>query len=217
MKLSPRPVQMVSQQDTCVGSFGFAKATMHRQSDSIKSASNLGTPTPTARRKRHSSEFQAESDSAQSSQDIPSEHDRSKQGVHFSSKSCEWSTPDEFFRMLDAEFRFDLDVCATPLNAKCRRFFSREQDGLSQAWNGTCWCNPPYGREIKFWIEKACRDAQDGCCTVVCLIPARTDTKWWHEFVSQASEVRFVRGRLKFGGHRNSAPFPSAVVVFRAS
>lgn len=136
--------------------------------------------------------------------------------VHFLSQTCEWATPQDFFDALNIEFGFELDVCATPSNAKCERYFTKEDDGLVQQWAGICWCNPPYGREIKFWVEKAMLSAQEGVATVVCLVPARTDTNWWHDYVTQASEVRFVKGRLKFGGHRNSAPFPSAVVVFRA-
>ncbi len=138
-----------------------------------------------------------------------------KSRVHFSSESCEWATPIKFFEFLDAEFGFELDVCATPENAKCPSFYTKREDGLAQPWKGTCWCNPPYGREIIHWLEKAMKTAQAGLGTVVCLVPARTDTKWWHDYVGQASEVRFVKGRLKFGGHANSAPFPSAVVVFR--
>lgn len=136
--------------------------------------------------------------------------------VHFRSESCEWATPQEFFDALDNEFDFDLDVCATATNAKCENYFTRKHDGLVQPWSGTCWCNPPYGREIKFWIQKAMQTAQEGKATVVCLVPSRTDTNWWHDYVSHADEVRFVKGRLRFGGHSNSAPFPSAVLVFRA-
>ena len=134
--------------------------------------------------------------------------------VHFSSASCEWSTPDEFFDSLDAEHRFDLDVCATVENAKTPRFFSKEDDGLSQDWAPwSCWMNPPYGREIVQWMRKAYSESLKGA-TVVCLVPARTDTKWWHAYATRG-EITFVRGRLKFGGSKNSAPFPSAVVVFR--
>lgn len=130
----------------------------------------------------------------------------------FSSKTCEWETPQDFFDGLNAEFRFDLDVCATPENAKCSRYFTREIDGLKQNWDGICWMNPPYGREIGQWVKKAYESAQNGA-TVVCLLPARTDTAWWHEYCMKG-KVRFIRGRLKFGGAQNSAPFPSAVVVF---
>lgn len=142
---------------------------------------------------------------------------RKKRSIHFRSDSYEWSTPDELYKALHEEFAFELDVCASLENAKCERFFTRKQDGLTQAWRGRCWCNPPYGRDIGRWVEKAFTTAREGEGDVVCLIPARTDTSWWHGFVSHASEVRFLRGRLKFGGHENSAPFPSAVVVFLRS
>lgn len=128
----------------------------------------------------------------------------------FSSESCEWETPIEFFRALDAEFHFDLDVCATPQNAKCRNFFTVKDDGLSQKWDGMCWCNPPYGRKIGTWVRKAAES--NG--TVVMLLPARTDTSWFHDYIYGKAEIRFVRGRLKFGGSKNGAPFPSMVIVF---
>ncbi len=134
--------------------------------------------------------------------------------VHFSSKTDLWATPQYFFDALNAEFSFTLDVCALPENAKCERYFTPEEDGLNQRWQGICWMNPPYGREIGRWVRKAFESAQGGA-TVVCLLPARTDTAWWHTWVMKAEEVRFVRGRLKFGDSKNSAPFPSAVVVFR--
>lgn len=134
--------------------------------------------------------------------------------VHFSSKTCLWETPKDFFEKLDAEFGFTLDVCALPENAKCKRYFTPQVDGLKQEWKGVCWMNPPYGREIGKWVAKALVSATCGA-TVVCLLPARTDTLWWQSFVLQASEIRFVRGRLRFVGAKSSAPFPSAVVVFR--
>lgn len=136
--------------------------------------------------------------------------------VHFSSKTDMWATPIEFFKALDAEFGFTLDVCAVAENAKCERYYSPASDGLKQEWRGVCWMNPPYGRQIGKWVQKAYEAAHEGA-TVVCLIPARTDTAWWHTFVMRATEVRFVRGRLKFGEATNAAPFPSAVVVFRAT
>lgn len=134
--------------------------------------------------------------------------------VHFSSKTDEWATPMAFFAEIDGEFGFTLDVCALPQNAKCERYFTPEDDGLKQEWRGVCWMNPPYGRAIARWVKKAFDSAQAGA-TVVCLVPARTDTRWWHDFVKKASEVRFIRGRLKFGGGATSAPFPSALIVFR--
>ena len=133
--------------------------------------------------------------------------------VHFSSKTDMWATPQDTFDALAAEFGpFDLDVCATPENAKCARYYTREDNGLAQPWEGSCWMNPPYGREIKAWMRKAYEASQNGA-TVVCLVPARTDTAWWHDYAMKG-QIRFLRGRLKFGGAANSAPFPSAVVVF---
>ena len=133
----------------------------------------------------------------------------------FSSKTCEWETPQDFFDKLNNEFHFEVDVCSTHENAKCEKHYTIAEDGLSQEWKGVCWLNPPYGREIGKWIRKAYESNVFGGGTIVCLIPSRTDTKWWHDYVMKADEIRFVRGRLKFGGSKNSAPFPSAVVVFR--
>ncbi len=140
---------------------------------------------------------------------------RRKRSVHFRSDSCEWSTPADLFAELDREFGFGLDVCATADNAKCERFFTRADNGLAQPWEGVCWMNPPYGRTIGQWVRRAADAAKAGA-TVVCLLPARTDTAWWHDVVAvHSSDVRLLRGRLKFGGSRSGAPFPSAVVVFR--
>jgi phage N-6-adenine-methyltransferase len=133
--------------------------------------------------------------------------------VHFSSASDNWATPQDLFDRLDAVHGFTLDVCASADNAKCARFYTKEQDGLAQEWTGTCWMNPPYGREIGRWMSKAVQSARSGAI-VVCLVPARTDTAWWHDYAVQG-EIEFIRGRVKFGGHKNSAPFPSAIVVFR--
>jgi phage N-6-adenine-methyltransferase len=133
----------------------------------------------------------------------------------FSSNSDLWSTPTATYNPLDDEFRFDCDVCATTENAKCADYFTKGDDGLSQKWEGTCWMNPPYGRTIGLWVRKAYESSLEGA-TVVCLLPARTDTAWWHDYCIKG-EIRFIRGRLKFGGHENSAPFPSAVVVFRGA
>lgn len=140
--------------------------------------------------------------------------DRARHRIHFSSKTCEWPTPQVFFDPLDDEFRFTLDPCCTDENAKCARHFTVREDGLTQSWRGErVFMNPPYGREISKWMEKAYRESKDGA-TVVCLVPARTDTAWWHDFAMKG-EIRFHRGRLKFEGASNSAPFPSAVVIFR--
>lgn len=134
--------------------------------------------------------------------------------VMFSSNKDLWETPQEFFNKLDAEFHFDLDVCAIPSNAKCQRYYTPEDDGLSQPWEGRVWCNPPYGRQISKWVQKAAQSAAEGAI-VVMLLPARTDTKWFHNYIYGQREIRFVSGRLKFGGSKNSAPFPSMVVVFK--
>lgn len=135
--------------------------------------------------------------------------------VHFSSKTDNWATPKDFFDKLNDEFGFTLDVCASAQNAKCDRYFTQANDGLAQNWGSeVCWMNPPYGREIGNWMKKAYESSQAGA-TVVCLVPSRTDTRWWHEWAMKG-EVRFIKGRLKFGGSNNSAPFPSAVVVFRS-
>ncbi len=132
--------------------------------------------------------------------------------VMFSSKTDLWATPWAFFSTLNDEFHFEVDVCAIPENAKCDRFFTPDMDGLKQNWEGLrCWCNPPYGREISSWVQKA---AQSNALTVM-LLPARTDTKWFHDYIYNKAEIRFVKGRLKFGNERNSAPFPSMVVIFR--
>ena len=126
-----------------------------------------------------------------------------------------WATPQDFFDKLNAIFEFDLDVCALPENAKCDRYFTPDDDGLKQIWQGVCWMNPPYGREISQWIEKAAETAKAGH-TVVALLPARTDVGWWQEHCINR-EIHFIRGRLKFGGSKTNAPFGCAVVVFRPS
>ena len=134
--------------------------------------------------------------------------------MHFSSADNSWSTPQDLFDVLDAEFHFTLDVCATEQSAKCARYFTPAIDAFAQPWPGVCWMNPPYGREIGRWMERAFHAPACWGALVVCLVPARTDTRWWWDYASRA-EVRFLRGRLKFGGHNNSAPFPSALVVMR--
>lgn len=131
----------------------------------------------------------------------------------FSSKTPEWETPQDFYNKLDAEFKFSLDPCATKENAKCKKFFTIEDDGLKKSWdNEIVFCNPPYGREISLWVRKASM-ARGGC--VVLLIPARTDTAYFHDYIYQRTEIRFLRGRLKFGNNKNSAPFPSMVIIFK--
>lgn len=138
----------------------------------------------------------------------------------FSSENMNWCTPQDFFNELDHEFHFVLDAAATEKSAKCARYFTPETDGLSQSWDvgGAVFCNPPYGRQIGAWVEKAYTEATQGC-TVVLLIPARTDTQYFHDFIYRKAEIRFIRGRLKFtdeeGNTKQSAPFPSMVVIYR--
>jgi phage N-6-adenine-methyltransferase len=136
--------------------------------------------------------------------------------VHFSSRKNDWATPWELFRRWDAaQGPFTLDVCAIAENAKCERYFSPEENGLAQAWRGVCWMNPPYGRVIGHWLAKAVVESRAGRARrVVCLVPARTDTAWWHDFVIPNGTVYFLRGRVRFEGAPYPAPFPSAVVVF---
>ncbi len=135
--------------------------------------------------------------------------------VHFSSQTVEWPTPQGLFDELNKDFGFTLDPCATHENAKCKKYFTKEDDGLKKDWKKEIvFMNPPYGREISDWMKKAYESSLKGA-TVVCLVPARTDTRWWHDYSMNASEIKFVKGRLKFGDAENSAPFPSAIVVFR--
>lgn len=134
--------------------------------------------------------------------------------VMFSSNTDMWATPQDFFDVINKEFNFTVDVCATAENTKCGLFFTPEQDGLKQKWEGICYMNPPYGRSIGKWIQKAYNSSKEGA-VVVGLLPARTDTKWFHEYIYNKAEIRFIKGRLKFGGCKNSAPFPSMVVIWR--
>lgn len=138
---------------------------------------------------------------------------RIEMGVHFTSATDEWSTPPDLFTELHAEFDFTLDVCASATNARVPDYFDADRDGLAQDWTGVCWMNPPYGDAIAAWISKAHQSSETTASVVVCLVPARTDTAWWWDHCRHA-EIRFLRGRLKFGDGTNSAPFPSAVVVF---
>ena len=134
----------------------------------------------------------------------------------FSSKTDIWETPKDLFDTLNKEFNFTLDVCALPENAKCEKYYTPENNGLSQNWDGIIWCNPPYGRQIGSWVRRALFASVAGN-TVVMLLPARTDTRWFHEYIYNREnvEIRFLKGRLRFGNAKNSAPFPSMVVVFR--
>ncbi len=139
--------------------------------------------------------------------------------VHFSSIKMDYPTPQAFFNQLNEMFHFTLDACANQENHKCERYFDKEQNGLIQKWEGRVFCNPPYGREIGKWIKKGFEEVQDGggkCELVAFLIPSRTDTRYFHDYIMQASEIYFVKGRLRFDG-KNPAPFPSCVVVFRSN
>lgn len=161
----------------------------------------------------------------------------------FSSKNKGYETPQDVFDDLNREFRFTLDVCAVKETAKCRKFYSPDNDAFNHKWRGVCWMNPPYGEPehackpkcvkkacqkrgyhintyipgIADWMKKAYEESINSGAVVVCLVPARTDTKMWHEYCMKAYEIRFVKGRLKFGDSENTAPFPSAIVVFDAS
>ena len=132
----------------------------------------------------------------------------------FTSKTPEWATPQAFFDELNKEFGFTLDPCSTHDNAKCAKHYTREEDGLSKSWGGEIvFCNPPYGRELPQWVEK-CR-AESRHATIVMLIPARTDTRWFHEYIYHHAEIRFVKGRLKFNDGKTAAPFPSMIVIYK--
>lgn len=139
----------------------------------------------------------------------------------FSSKTDQWSTPQDFFDKLDFEFEFTLDPCADEFNHKCNFYYTEKEDGLLCDWGGNIvFCNPPYGREIGKWVEKAYKTYINAWnykrkTVVVMLVPARTDTKWFHNYIYEKAEIRFIKGRLKFGNSKNTAPFPSMVVIFK--
>jgi len=138
----------------------------------------------------------------------------------FDSAKQEWATPQSLFDALDSEFHFTCDLAADSTNKKCDSYFDQNVDGLKQTWKGTCWLNPPYGdRKYKLvdWIKKAHVEVQSGDCTVVLLTPARTNTKWWHDYCMTATEIRFLCGRPKFGGADHGLPQPLAIVVFSNS
>ena len=132
--------------------------------------------------------------------------------VHFRRDTAEWSTPQELFDELNSEFGFTVDVASTHNNAKCEKHYTIYDDGLSQSWDGeVVWCNPPYGSQIRHWVLKAFTSK----AITVMLIPSRTDTSWFHDYCYGKAEIRFIRGRIKFSGHENNAPFPSMLVIFR--
>ena len=132
-----------------------------------------------------------------------------------SSNTDEWATPIKFYKELDKEFNFTLDPCSTDKNHKCKKYYTKDDDGLTKSWGGEIvYLNPPYGKEISKWIEKAYYENQNGT-TVVLLLPARTDTKWFHNWIYQKHEIRFIKGRLKFNDGKQAAPFPSMIVVMK--
>ncbi len=134
----------------------------------------------------------------------------------FTSRTDEWATPAATFAALDEEFHFDLDPCATDGNHKCKSYYTKEDDGLKRDWGGRrVFCNPPYGRVMPAWVKKCSEEAQKPGTTVVMLIPARTDTAYFHDYIYGKAEIRFVRGRLHFNESKSAAPFPSMIVVFR--
>ncbi len=140
----------------------------------------------------------------------------------FSSKTDLWATPQDLFDQLNKEFHFTLDVCATDENAKCKKYYTKDLDGLKQDWvdletNGAVWCNPPYGRQIGEWVKRAYWQSVEFGSTIVMLLPARTDTRWFHDYIynKDGVQIRFLKGRLKFGESKKSAPFPSMVVIFK--
>ena len=137
-----------------------------------------------------------------------------------SSKDTTWATPQEWFDYLDLEFDFTLDPCCVPETAKCARYYTPVEDGLSQSWaEERVFMNPPYGREIGLWMKKAYEESRDRMAFVVCFVPARVDTNWWHNYAAKATKIRFPKGRVKFRNADNSvdngAPFPVAIVIFR--
>lgn len=131
------------------------------------------------------------------------------------SNSNEWATPIKFFKELNKEFEFTLDPCATKENAKCKKYYTKEDNGLTKDWNGErVFCNPPYGREIQYWVKKCYEENKSNNTFIVMLIPARTDTSYFHDYIYHKQEIRFIRGRLKFNDGKNPAPFPSMIVIF---
>lgn len=140
---------------------------------------------------------------------------RKRLPVYLRHQSDEWETPPDLFRELDQEFGFKVDLAALPHNTKCPQFYSPADDSLKQNWEGVCWLNPPYGVQLLHWMRKAHESAQRGA-TVVCLVPARTDSRWWHDYALPHGEIRYIKRRLKFNGAATSAPFASVVVIFRS-
>ena len=143
--------------------------------------------------------------------------DEFRSDLMFSSKSMDWATPQDFFDKLNEEFHFTLDPCADDYNHKCAKYYTKDQDGLQQDWSGEIvFCNPPYGRDVSKWVRKCFQEVYSGKCKcAVVLVAARTDTKWFHDYIYKRAEIRFIKGRLKFGEQTQPAPFPSMVAIFR--
>lgn len=139
--------------------------------------------------------------------------------VHFSSEKMDWETPQKYFNELHEKYNFTIDVATNGSNAKTENFYTEEDNALIQNWHGRVFCNPPYGRELKRWVKKAYEESQkDHNELIVLLIPARTDTTYWHEYIFDKAEIHFLKGRLKFevnGKATNPAPFPSALIIYK--
>ena len=140
--------------------------------------------------------------------------DRRTRDLMFSSKHLNAITPQDFYDQLDDEFEFELDLAADEDNNKCKFYYDEATNALEQDWAGHCWCNPPYGRGIGAWVDKAAEEDAEGEALIVMLLPARTDTKWFKTVAKTVDEIRFVEGRLRFEGNDASAPFPSMVAIW---
>lgn len=152
---------------------------------------------------------------SQINDNLPDDKRKHAMKVMSSSNDSSWPTPQEWFNALDLEFKFSLDPCCEIATAKCKKFYTPKEDGLSKSWAGErVFMNPPYGRQIGKWMEKAYTESRDNHATVVCFVPARTDTVWWHSFAAKASEIRYPKGRVK---NENGVawPMPIALVIFR--
>ena len=136
----------------------------------------------------------------------------------FRTENQTWETPDSLFNDLNKEFHFDIDLSASKENTKCKRFISQKEDALKQIWKGKGWLNPPYGggsvNSLKNWVKKSYNETRKKGCLVVMLIPARTNTQWWHKYCMKAKEIRFIKGRPKFKGNIHGLPQPLALIVF---
>jgi site-specific DNA-methyltransferase (adenine-specific) len=150
--------------------------------------------------------------------DAPDKLRAVKQAMEYlcSSKDMTWATPQEWFAYLDLEFDFTLDPCCQHETAKCKKHYTPEEDGLAQSWQDErVFMNPPYGRELPKWMAKAYTEARDNGALVVCFVPARVDTEWWHRYAAKAAEIRYPKGRVTFAGATHGAPFPVAIIIFR--